>query len=350
MTTGYRPLDGRVGSSRNVVWALALTTLFFGGCKGEGEDARECNVHADCASGLCHPDGTCEPVVAGDAGDASDGDADLDATDAAVDKQEQDGEPDADPSVCKPNGDGTITAAEMPLGPGFSSMFRVSRGVSAFTSQPDCSSGTCQWDLVDVGGVTADEPSATLALDGKWFASLEGFATATYTSRLADFKLTFGGIPVCDQVQMGVFEVNDAGLFLLGIVSEFAADGTTLVYDKPVPLLVFPMSVGTAWSVDTVARGQLCNSVYDYNISQTYTSTVDQIGRVQTPYGNFDNVLRVNTLMERHMGVGVTATKAITHTYVAECFTTIAAAVSEEGASGTEFEGASEVRRLTNLP
>ncbi len=350
MTTGYRPLDGRLGPSRAVVWAVALSALLFAGCKGDGEDARECNVHADCASGLCHPDGTCEPVTPQDAGDEGDGDADLDASDAADVMDDQAEEADADPSVCKPNGDGTITAAEMPLGPGFSSMFRVSRGVSGFASQPDCSSGTCEWDLVDIGGVTADEPSATLALDGKWFASIEGFENATYTSRLADFKLTFGGIPVCDQVQMGVFEVNASGLFLLGIVSEFAADGTALVYEKPVPLIVFPLSVGTAWSVDTVARGQLCNSVYDYAISQTYTSTVDQIGRVRTPYGSFDNVLRVNTLMERHMGVGVTATKAVTHTYVAECFTTIAAAVSEEGASGTEFEGASEVRRLTNLP
>jgi hypothetical protein len=88
----------------------------------------------------------------------------------------------------------------------------------------------------------------------------------------------------------------------------------------------------------------------DYHISQTFGFTVDRIGDVITPYGTFEKVLRVNSLMERHLGVGVTATKVRTHTYVAECFTTIAAVVSVEGESNPDFGEAAEVRRLTNLP
>ncbi|OQB08843.1 MAG: hypothetical protein BWY17_04835 [Deltaproteobacteria bacterium ADurb.Bin207] len=332
--------------------AMAISLLVATGCKGEGEDTRECNVHADCASAVCRPDGTCEPITIDDAGQETSLDTGPDETDAheVTDTPEELPPSDGDSPGCKPNGDGTITAAEMPLGPGFNAMFRVSKGVSGFSSEPDCSSGTCLWDLLDLGGVTTDEPSATFALDQKWFAGIKGFENATYTSRLTDFKLTFGGLSVCDQVQYGVFEVNPSGLFMLGIVSEYAADGTALVYDKPVPLIVFPFHVGTSWTIDTVARGKLCNSIFDYAISQTYTSTVDKLGNVKTPYGTFESVLRINTLMERHLGVGVTATKAVTHTYVTECFGTIAVAVSNEGVSSPEFSGASEVRRLANLP
>lgn len=349
MTTWSRPPSGREPAFRTALAPLALALLIAQpSCKAEGEDARECNVNADCASGRCNLDGTCAPVVpdAGtDTADESDADTDSDLPDSTIDT-----EPDADPSACKPNNDGTITAAEMPLGPGFDAMFRVSRDIDPFNTAADCSSGTCVWDFVDVGGVTADEASATESIEGKWYADLEGFQNATYVSRMTDFRLGFGGIEICNHVQYGVFEVNEFGLYLLGIVSEFAADGTALIYEEPVAMLVFPMSVGTNWKVETTAHGSLCNSMFDYHIPQTYTSTVDAIGEVHTPYGTFQNVLRVNTLIERHMAVGVTATKMVTHTYVAECFTTVAAVASPEGESTPEFTAAAEVRRLTNLP
>lgn len=352
MTTRSRPRCGRWWAALLQATVVTASVVFGSqGCKAAGEDARECNVNADCASGICNPDGYCAPAPPDD---ASSQDVIDESHDAASDEPTVDApadvEPDVDPGVCKPDGDGIITAAEMPLGPGFNANFRVSENIDPFDSRPDCSSGTCVWDLVDVGGVTSEDLSATESLEGKWYEGIKGFETATYASRMTEFKLGYAGMTICDQVQYGVFEVNEFGLFLLGVVSEFEEDGTSLVYDEPVPLLVFPMSVGTTWQVETTARGQLCNSVFDYDISQTYTSEVDAIGRVRTPYGDFDDVLRVNTLVERHMGVGVTATKLVTHTFVAECFTTIAAVSSPEGHGEPELDAAAEVRRLTNLP
>ena len=350
MTTWSRLRCRRTALLRATVLSASIV-FACQGCKAAGEDARECNVNADCASGICNPDGYCAPATSKDAATQDVIDESQDAADdVQVEDVVLDVEPDVDPGVCKPNGDGTITAQEMPLGPGFNANFLVSEGIDPYDSRPDCSSGTCIWDLVDVGGVTSEDLSTTESLDGKWFAGIEGFENATYTSRMAEFKIAFGGMSICDQVQFGVFEVTEFGLFLLGVVSEYEEDGTSLVYDEPVPLLVFPMSEGTTWQVDATARGQLCNSMFDYNISQTYTSEVDAIGQVRTPYGDFDNVLRVNTLIERHMGTGVTATQMVTHTFVAECFTTIATVSSPEGHSDAEFEAASEVRRLTNLP
>ncbi len=352
--TAWLRLPSGLTASRPLATACltAIAALGALACKGAGEDARECNVNADCASGICNPDGYCEPAPPEDAGTEDATDAQSDATgdqqveDVATDVVEAD----VDPGVCKPNGDGTITAAEAPFGPGFEAMFRVSKDIDPFPTAPDCSSGTCVWDFVDVGGVTDEQPALTETIDGKWYAGIEGFENATYVSRMSELKLGFGGVIICDQVQYGVFQVNEFGLFLLGLVSEFENEGTSLVYDEPVPMLTFPMSVGTTWKVDTVANGQLCNSMVDYHISQTYTSEVDAIGQVRTPYGDFDNVLRVNTLMERHMGVGVTPASMVTHTFVAECFTTVAAVASPEGVSDPDFTEVSELRSLTKLP
>lgn len=325
--------------------AVAAVAVLLGCTSSQG--GRECNVDADCASGRCNPDGTCNPWIpaadastggghqgGGSAGAAGDGGSG--ATGGAV--------------SCLPNGDGTIVADEIPLGPNYTAMFRISENVSPFASAPDCGSGSCEWDLLDVGGTTRDEPSNTEPIADKWYAQAEGFESATYVSRMADFRLGFAGIAVCEQTQYGVFQVTPEALLLLGLVSEYEAEGTLLIYDPPVPLMKYPLAVGASWRVDTTASGPLCNSLFDYRIAQTYDSTVDQIGTVKTPYGDFDNVLRINTLVERHIGAGVTPTEARTHTFVAECFTTVAVVVSPEWVTSPDFDEAAEVRRLSLLP
>ena len=85
-------------------------------------------------------------------------------------------------------------------------------------------------------------------------------------------------------------------------------------------------------------------------IGQTYESEVDEAGTVRTPYGDFEDVLRVNTSIERHAGVGVLPARARVHTFVAECFTSIAVVTSAEGEAAADFERVAEVRRLAPLP
>lgn len=328
--------------------AAALLALVGSAACTSAGGSRQCYVDADCASGRCRPDGTCEPVIpATDAGTGGTGGAGgvAGAGGAGVAGGSTGGS-----ASCLPNHDGTISREELPFGPDYTAMFRISEEVSPFDSAPNCSSGTCLWDFVDVGGVTRDELSRTVPIGGKWYAQTEGFEEATYVSRMADFQLALWGFTVCDQTQYGVYQVTPDALLLLGVASEYEADGTLLIYDPPVPLVRYPLSVGDEWSVETTARGPLCNSMFDYAIAQTYTSTVDYMGTVQTPYGDFDDVLRINTLVERHLGVGVTPTEARTHTYVAECFTTIAVAVSPELVDTPEFDEAAEVRRLSPLP
>ncbi len=346
MASGFVPgwLARRLAVAAELAVAVALGAPL--GCAA-GNDGRQCNVHADCASGFCNPDGTCAPMPSGGAGaggQAAGGGA------GAFGGSGQGGSGEAGLGGCHPDGDLVITAAELPFGPGFSAMFRVSENVAPFSSAPDCGSGTCVWDLLDLGGTTYEEQTTTEPIAGKWYAQTEGFEQASYASHVASFRLGLGGLVVCEQEQFGVFQVTSTALLLLGLVSEYEDEGTRLVYDPPVPVLQYPMTVGTTWSVDTTASGPLCNSVFDYHIDQSYASEVDRVGTVLTPYGELHNVLRVNTYIQRHIGVGVLPTEARTHTFVAECFTSVAAVMSPEGVAEADFDEAALVRRLSLLP
>jgi len=351
---------------------LALLVL---SCDGASPPGRACNVGADCASGVCLPDGRCaEPDagVGGDdtgasaegegegapAADAGDGGPD-DPGDAA--RPELDASPHGDtggsqddaggpaPGTCLPDHDGRITAAELPIRPGFVAMFRVTREPEGFSSAPACDDDGCVWDLVELAGETADEESETEPVAGTWYADDPAFSDATFATRVGELDLSFV-VEICRQEQVGVFRVDEDGLWQLGLVSAEEDGDTKLVFDPPVPVLKLPLEAGATWTTETRAKGPLCGSWLDYDIGFTYESAVDASGDLRTPYGTFGEVLRVNTLMRRHLGVGVLPTSLRTHTFVAECFSTVAAVMSEEGVDTPEFEGALEVRRLTNLP
>ena len=349
-----------------------LALVFSGGC--EGATGRDCVVDADCASGSCLATGECEVTPSFDTTTGPDGgggaDATFDATDGASDRGDVapgDGDADATPdddetggdetggdtpsiAGCQPDHDGVITAAEAPFAAGFSANFLVTTAVEGFATDGDCGGDGCTWDLVEVAGETAEQESLTESLDGKWYADEPAFASATYTTRLGEFELGFLFFDLCSHTQYGVFEATGDALLLLGIVSETEDGGTKLVYDPPLPMAQFPLEAGASWQVQTSASGPFCGSWVDYHIDQTQTAAVDAVGTVETPYGTFTDVLRVNSLLERHLGVGVLPTKVRTHTFFAECFTSVAVIVSEEGVADAEFDAVAEVRRLTNLP
>ncbi len=322
--------------------ALAGLAL-LAACTGDPAAARRCFVGADCASGVCLPDGTC--AARGDAdgpdgGDPSPGDAAPgDGGDAST---PGDDVTPSDPCGCMPNRDRVLTAAEAPFRAGYQANFRVSTDVTGFSTAPGCEGDDCVWALDEVGGTTTTDLVATVPLAGLWFASDPAFADATYVTPLGEFAIPW----VCSQTQLGVFQKTDSALVLLGVVSEREEDGTKLLYDPPVELARFPMQVGTTWTTETTATGPLCNSPLDYVIDQTYENSVDRAGRVVTPYGEFLDVLRVNTLFTRHLGLGVTYTTVRTHTFYAECFTTVALFRSEELETAAEFDDPAEVRRL----
>ncbi len=335
---------------------------------------RTCNVGADCASGTCLPNGTCVPVADAstladgeDASGSDPGGAGPDGAEPATDGGTTgagDAAPATDPGPakppdggvlptmpCQPNYDGVITKDELPFGPGFEAVFRVTQDVDPFSSEPACKAdgSDCAWDLVDLDGETEEVTVKTWPIEDQWFAEEEAFEGATYVSKVGEIKLSLGFVELCNQTQLGVFKVTTYALELLGLVSEEEDDRTLLVFDPPVEMVRFPLEVGAAWKIETEAKGPLCNSMMDYTIPQTYEFVVDKAGSMKVPYGDFEHVLRVNTRIRRHMAVGVTPSRIRTHTFFSECFTAVAVSSSEEGDDLEEFEKASEVRRLSTF-
>lgn len=348
--------------------ALALA-LALAACEG-GAAERDCVIDAECVSGHCLAGGTCMEMdeTWAEAGDTSpsfdatdspggddvlagdDGAGTLD-DDTPLDPDPADDDPTTAGPGCVPDHDGVVTRAEAPIAAGYVANFLVTTDVGDYSTWAECAAPDgCGWDLVDVPGSTTEQLSETLPPDGHWFSDQPAFADATYVAAMGEVDLGFLFIDICNQTQLGIWQATDDALLLLGMASDTADGDTLLVYDPPLPFLQFPLEQGATWQTDTHAKGPFCGSWVDYDIAQTLTASVDAVGSVITPYGTFEDVLRVNTLLERHLGVGVLPTKVRTHTFVAECFTTIAAIVSQEGEGAAEFDAVSEVRRLTNLP
>ncbi|MEQ9322300.1 MAG: hypothetical protein RIF41_24250, partial [Polyangiaceae bacterium] len=157
---------------------------------------------------------------------------------------------------------------------------------------------------------------STIDLAGTWYES--SFLGATYAARLSDAEE------------------------LRGVVSP--SDGITrteLVYDPPVTVLDFPVSEGKTWNSATTITGLAQGVAVFY--TEDYAFEVDARGQALTPYGEIE-VLRVHSELVRTIGALVTTVQS--HSFVAECFGSVATVVSEDQEFEKEFTDAAEVRRL----
>ncbi|HRE91803.1 MAG TPA: hypothetical protein PK095_21975 [Myxococcota bacterium] len=346
-----------------VVSALVLfaSALGSGGC-GEDE-AGPCRVAADCASGICLPDGRCALFPEGDgevlvpettettdgetAADGADipevepGDtdvtADTDPTDTAgapdsSDTPDTDGANDTSgpdtTGTCLPQGDGRVTRAEVPIAPGLQATFLVASDVD-FDTRGDAQAAV-RWDLEQSFAGDTKVLVTTLDPSDTWYGPL--FPSATYATRLAE-----------GQDLLGVFEAKDDGLYLLGVVSP--DDGlfrTELTYDPPAKLMAYPLELDTSWTSTSSVSG-LTSGVVTF-ASETYEGLVDARGVLSTPFADFD-ALRVILTLDRWVGAALYFD--VSHLFVTECFGTVATLRSEAYVSGPEMTTLGELRRLS---
>jgi hypothetical protein len=298
---------------RNTPPSAALLLLLALACDEGGE--RACAAHAECASGLCRPDGTCAP----DHEDGGPGDG-APAADAGVD---------GPAAPCAPDHDGSITRAEFPLGPGLGATFRIATDADVDLVGTPIAGGGRRWDLSGTLAGDRDAEVATLPVDGAWWAP--AFPAATHAARLAD-----------GEELLGVFRATDAALLLLGVVSpEGGFARTELAYDPPVTVLSFPLAPGKTWSTDAGVSGLALGWAAAYR--ELYESEVDAAGELVTPFGAFP-VLRVRVRLARTVGIQTTTVR--TFAFAAECFGGVATVVSGENEPAVEFTRAAEARRL----
>lgn len=285
-------------------WALALALC---GCTG-GSDP--CRVAADCASGVCGTDGTCRPASSSADGGPS-------------------ASPDAGTLACLPNHDGRIDRDEVPLRAGLSATFRIATDADVDTKGLGGDDDR-YWNLDGTLEGDHDVELALLDPAGQWFADL--FPTATYFTTLST-----------ESDLLGVFQVQDDALLLLGVVSpEDGLYRTELSYEPAVEVLRFPLVADGTWSTTTEVSGIAIGAPTLY--SETYESSVDASGTLDTPYGTFA-VQRVHTELTRTVGVAVVTRQ--TYTFVSECYGPIASLISQDYETDADFTTAAEVRRLT---
>jgi len=297
---------------------LAAAPLF--GCAA-GND-RECTVGTDCPSGACNASGACvKPSTTTDAR--------VDATDAETDGATDSATDDAPVTGCLPNKDGTITAAEVPIGPGLKATFRVAQNTTFATAGTAKGDGTRKWDLSGALAGDKDVLVATLSPAGTWWTSkFAGASHATALSASSDL--------------LGVFQTTAAGLLLLGVVSPTdSLTKTELKYATPPAAIQFPLSSTSSWKTTSNVTGTASGVLSAY--SETWDSKVDARGELLTPFGTFD-VLRVKTVLTRTIGVSVTITRS--YAFVTECFGTVATISSQPNELSEEFTNAAEVRRI----
>lgn len=298
--------------------AMLLLVVWVAACAGASTAA--CRVDADCASGTCRAGGTCADEPDGgaaqtDGGGAADGGGEH--------------PPDAGPShSCLPNHDGRLDRAELPLKEGLVATFRVATDTdvgSAGTGGPT----SYAWDLSGTLAHDTDTRVALLPVAGQWWAS--SFPSASYATPLA-----------AGSALLGVFELNDTELKLLGVVSP-VKDGlyTNLAYNPAVKVLAFPVAKGGHWTTRTVVSGLASGFAAYY--TEDYDSTADREGTLRTPYGTFP-VLRVRTLLTRTLGY--IPTRVLSFAFLSECFGTVASMRSADNETKTELTHAVEVRRI----
>ncbi|HEY8041501.1 MAG TPA: hypothetical protein VIF15_16960 [Polyangiaceae bacterium] len=323
---------------RTIAVSLApVAVLVAAACSSS---APQCRVGADCASGACDSSGRCVAASSSSGGDSGSGGGDDSAVLEAGDDAAEASPGDDGGGGCKPNNDGVVTRAEVPMMAGLHASFVVAENVavdSAGTKQPD---GTRVWDLS--GALQGDHTVivTTDAPTGQWFSAQ--FTTATYTTKLSD-----------TQTLLGVFQAQGQGLVLQGVVSPTSgAQQTEVSYAPAAQTLSLPMQIGASWGNTAQISGTYysttCNCELSVPYSEQYQSKVDARGTLKVPYGTFQ-VLRVQTTLTRTVGALVTVTQSLA--FIAECFGPVASLTSQTTTNpnppeSTEFTNAAEARRL----
>lgn len=287
-------------------------------------EAGRCRTGADCASGMCQSDGQCVDDSTSSTSGAGGGGATAGSGGGPL------GGGGGSIIGCQPDDDGTITAAELPIVIGISEKLLSAQNVIFDSAGTDNGDGTRTWDF------TASQPGdhltivETRALDGTWFGPL--YPGASYAARLADAEEL-----------LGVFEIAGDALLLRGVVSP--QDGLTrteLSYEPPVAVLDLPLSADKIWSATTTVSGLAQGVAVFY--TEHYDFEVDARGEAVTPFAAFD-VLRVHTTLRRTVGALVTTTQQ--HSFMSECFGSVAALTSQPNQQAADFSDVAEMRRLS---
>jgi hypothetical protein len=232
--------------------------------------------------------------------------------------------------LCTSNNDGVIDRAELAFPVGLTVHYLENPAGTTVMLDTEGTPGPDgpEWDLTSTAGDVLD--FTLLRVEDQWFAS--SFPGATYA------VLTDPGSGT-----LGVYQVSDQGLYLLGFASS-DPDRTLLVYDRPVLSLRFPVHVGDGWvSTGRIVGGKLEGA--PFASTDTYRVTVDARGAAVMPWLRFTNTLRVRVEVNQALPAGIAVTR-IQKILFHECYGELGRFVSNPGETDPAFSVAAEFRRL----
>lgn len=363
MTTAF---EGASRPSRLVGLVGGLLAGVLGvACSTYSDFGAPCKVDADCASGVCKADGTCDQsstigtggaggsASTSSSGGAGGGGGATSSSSSTTSSSTSTSSSSSSGQLCTPNLDGTITRQESPLGPNLHATMRIANDATCATTGTGTSPNRV-WDLS--GGFEGDHDVVlqTLPMDpsdpkAPWCA--KNFPGATYAAPIAD------PMPAATHAghdQLGIFQLTNGELLLMGVCSSKSQAQTTkwteVHYNPPVTALKFPMKLDDTWSTQktTFPYGSAVTGTFEGTAifagsTIESTSTVDARGTVKTPNGDIP-VLRVHT--EAIAAWGFVQTTKQNHSLVAECYGTVATFLSEEHEFNTDYTSCYELWRL----
>jgi hypothetical protein len=241
---------------------------------------------------------------------------------------------------CVPVLNGMITSSELQVAIGASERFLV--------SPPNTTESVDLEGMVDSSGQRLWNWSTSLATDENFTLTPVTLADKWYASSFPNGQFVLP-IDPADTTE-GVYVHNDQAILLLGIASteDNPATKTLVVYETPVILYQFPITVGSSWT----SSGTSKNAIYlglPYAGTDTYATQVEASGELVLPDFTFTQVLQVSTLVTSVPVAGETSTQRQV-SFLFECFGEVARAMSQLNEPNADFTVASQIRRLSATP
>ncbi len=233
--------------------------------------------------------------------------------------------------VCVGNNDGAIAASELPVLAG-------TRVAYLANAEAPVAVDLDSWDFMD-GPTELAQVLEIVSADGAWWAA-ESFPTATHATPV-DLKTPD---------VLAVFRVEDSRMLLLGLTSAAPPPEqalTRLIYDEPVVLYDFPLTLGKEWS--QTARFKDARLFGAINAgADAYRFVIDAQGTASLPDFTLQNTLRLRVELTRTLAIGLggNTSTLIQLSYLHECVGEITRIVSLPGETSLDFTEASEYRRL----
>jgi hypothetical protein len=242
------------------------------------------------------------------------------------------------PLSCVPTLDGTIQSSELQPTLGTPANYLVNPANT--TRMVDVegavnSSGQLVWDW---GASYANDQVAKIeatALSTKWYAS--SFPNGQYVTPF----------DAADTLEAAYSQDAD-GAYLQGLAStqEHPASGQTLwVYDTPVKLYAFPLTMGTSWT----SSGTITNGLVDgqpYAATDTYQGTDDAVGQLILPDFTFTQAHRLRFVVTTTFSAGGAPQVNRQVSFLSECAGEVGRATSQPGEPSANFTTAAQQRRL----